>query len=162
MFAKPMSEPIQDCGEANEGEDALGRKLVVTRGETAVDFDLAEAVLDLMAAPVVTAMESGRLAAAASRRDATTPALGSEAGMEGIGIEAFVGYDPTVPSLRKHRRDCMLVMLRSGREAEDRRPPAPINECREVGGQIALGANKTCSDSDSAPIAQFRNFANTS
>ena len=55
-----MSEPIQDCREANEAEEGLG-EFVVASGDATVDFDPTEEVFDLMAAPVVTAMETGRV-----------------------------------------------------------------------------------------------------
>jgi hypothetical protein len=55
-----MSEPIKDRRETDETEEGLGQ-LVVTGGDAAVDFDPTEEVFNLMAAPVVAAMEAGRL-----------------------------------------------------------------------------------------------------
>src|SRR5882757_2342567 len=112
-----MSEPIQNCGKINEAKEGLG-EFVVASGDTAVDFDPAEEVFDLMTAAVVTAMEAGRLPATALGRDAATGALGAEAGPEDIGIEALVGDDPAAAHTGQHGPDSVLIMLRSGCEAE--------------------------------------------
>ncbi len=133
-----MSEPIQDGREVNEAEEGFCQ-FVVTGGDAAVDFDPAEEVFDLMAAPVVTAMEAGRLPATALGWDTAPGALGVEAGPEDIGIEALVRHDPATPRTGQHRADRVLVVLWPGSETERHRPAARVDEGREFGVQSALG-----------------------
>jgi len=138
VFEKSVSEPIKDRGEANEAKEGLGQ-FVVAGGDAAVDFDSAEKVFDLMAAPIVTPVEAGRLATTAPGWNAATGALGAEAGAEDISIEAFVSDDPTAASTGQHRFDCVLVVLRSGSDTERHGPAARVDEGRELGVQSALG-----------------------
>ena len=100
-----------------------------------MDFNPTEEVFDLMAAPVVTAMEAGRLPTTTFGRDATTGALGAEAGPEDISIEALVSHDPTATRTRQHRHDRVLVMLWCGSETERHRTASCVDDGREFGVQ---------------------------
>ena len=122
-----MSEPIKDCSEKNEAKKGLG-EFLVAGGDTTVDFDPTEEVLDLMTAPVVAAMETGRLPAAPFGRDAAAGALSMQAGPEDIGIKALVGHDSSPPHAGQQRHNGVLVMLRPGRKAECHGSSAGIDD----------------------------------
>ena len=91
-----MREPIQDCGELHEGEKRRG-EFLVARADAAVFFDAAEEVFDLMATTVIPAMKPGRLAAAASGRNAAGRVLPPQPIPKRVGVEAFVGHATVVP-----------------------------------------------------------------
>ena len=112
-----MSEPIDDSGELDEAEEGAG-ELVVTGTDTALGFDAAEEVLNLMTALIVAAMEAGRIPPAALRRDAATGPLGAQSGAEDVGVKAFVGHDSAVPHAGQHRDHGMLVVLLAGGETD--------------------------------------------
>jgi len=139
VFAKSMSEPIEDCGEVNEAEEGFG-EFVVAGGDAALDFDPPEEVFDLMAAAIVTAMKAGRLESAPLGWDAAAAALAAEAGAKDIGIEAFVSDDPAAPRASQHGLDGMLVMLLPRSETQRHRPATSIDDCGQFGVQPTFGA----------------------
>ena len=103
MFSNPMSEPIKHGGELDEGQEG-GGELVVAGGDPTVFFDATEEVFDVLAIPVVVAMEPGRTEATLSGWNATAGMLGAQTVPEPISVEPFISYDPMVRHTPQPRR----------------------------------------------------------
>jgi len=133
-----MSEPIHDRGEMNEAQEGAG-EFIVSSADSTLGFDAAKEVLDLMALPVVTAVETGRPQPTAFGRDAAAGVLGAQARPEDIGIEALVGHDPAMAHADQHWDHGVLVVLLARSQTESHRPPPRIDDRRELGVQAAFG-----------------------
>ena len=137
-----MREPIDVGGKVDEAEEGHGEFVVAGRDAT-VGFDAAEEVFDLVAAPVIAAMETVRLPAVPFRRDAAPAALPPQPLAEFIGVETFIGDDPRATRAPKQRHDGVLVILRTGREADGDRSPVGVHHRRQPGIQFPLVEEKT-------------------
>ena len=133
-----MSEPIHDRSEVNEAQEGAG-EFIVASADPTLGFDAAEEVFDLMALPVVTAVEAGGPQPTAIGRDAAAGALGEQARPEDIGIEALVGHDPAMAHAGRQGDHGVLVVLLARSQTESHRPTPRINDRRELGVQAAFG-----------------------
>lgn len=107
-----MSEPIQGGSEQHEGEEVV-------------------------AMPVITAMEAGWMPAALSGRNAAPGVLCAQIGAESIGVEAFVGHDPVTVQTPPQWSHGEQVVLRDGGQGDIDRPALLVND----GGEIAIHTN---------------------
>lgn len=138
MYSNPLSEPIQSGGKLHEGQESEG-ELLVAGGDAPEYFDAGKEICDVMAVPVVTAMESSRMVAAPSRRDSTAGTLRAQIGAETIGVEALVGHDPVTPQAPPWRGHGVQVVLRAGGQDKINRPAMLVDDGGELGVQAAFG-----------------------
>lgn len=134
-----MTEPIHDRSEVNEAQEGAG-EFIVASADPALRFDAAEEVFNLMALPVVTAVEAGRPQPTAFGRDAATGALIAQIRPKDIGIEGLVGHDPATAHASQHREHGVLVVLLAGSQTEPNSPTTRIDDRRELGVQAAFGS----------------------
>ena len=133
-----MSEPIQDGGEQHEGEES-GGELFVAGGDAPKLLQAAKEVFDVMAMPVVTAMEAGGMPAALSGRNAAPGVLRAQLGAESISVEALVGHDPVAAQTPPQWSHGKQVVLRAGGQGDRNRPAMLVRDGGELGVQSAFG-----------------------
>jgi hypothetical protein len=117
VFSNPVSEPIQNGSELNEGEIG-GCELVIAGRDSAEAFDAAKEVFYSVAAPVVAAVEPVAPG---------SPAFGSDAGpnvgnpkrrVERVRIEAAISDRVLVPKDWHQWKDRLEVVLLTRSQAE--------------------------------------------
>ena len=112
-----MSEPIQGGSEEHEGEESDG-ELFVAGGDAPEFLNAPKEVFDVVAMPVITAMEAGWMPTASSGRNAASGVLRAQIGTESIGIEALVGHDPVTAQTPPQWSHSEQVVLRAGGQGE--------------------------------------------
>ena len=134
-----MSEPIEHCRELNEAEERRG-ELFVASADATVAFDAAEEVFDLMAAPVVAAVEGNGPAARAFPWDADARALPTQPRAKRIGIEALVRHRAVTTQARQQGFDRIQIMALSGGEAERHGASTGVDDGRQLRIDATFGA----------------------
>ena len=133
-----MGEPIQCGGELDEGQES-GRELVVAGGNASEFLNAAKEIFDVVAMPVVAAMEPGRMTATVSGRNTAAGMLRAQAGAETIGVESLVGHDPVMAQAPPQRGHGAQVVLRAGGQGDRDRPAMLVRDGGELGVQSAFG-----------------------
>ena len=133
-----MSEPIQGGSEQHEGEESDG-ELFVAGGDAPELLNAPKEVFDVVAMPVVTAMEAGWMPAALSGRNAAPGVLCAQIGTESIGVEALVGHDPVTAQTPPQWSHGEQVVLRAGGQGDRNRPAMLVRDGGELGVQSAFG-----------------------
>lgn len=112
-----MSEPIQGGGEQHESEER-GGELFVAGGDAPEPLNAPKEVFDVVAMPVITAMEAGGMPAALPGRNAAPGVLRAQIGAESIGVEALVSHDSVTAQTPPQWSYGEQVVLRAGGQGD--------------------------------------------
>lgn len=137
MYSNPMSEPIQGGREQHEGEES-GGEFIVAGGNALESLNAPKEIFDVVAMPVITAMEAGGLPPAflgGIQHGECCAQLGAES----IGVEALVGHDAVMAQTPPQWSHGEQVVLRAGGQGDRNRPTRLIRDGGELGIQAAFG-----------------------
>lgn len=129
-----MSEPIQCGSELHESEEGDG-EFFIASGDATEFFDAAKEVFDVVAVPVVTAMEAGWRPPSFSGWNTAAGVLSAQVGAKRIGVEALVGYDAVLTQAAPQRSNGVQVMFWAGCEGDRDRAAMLVGHGREFGVQ---------------------------
>ena len=136
-------DPVFCSGEMEHSEEAVG-ELVVSCGDGAVDFEMTDHALDVVALAVEALVPADCRLAVGARRDDGADAARLEVGADGVAVIALVPEHGFGRALRQvdQRFVGRAVRRFAAREVEGERPAAGVSETMNLTGEPAPRATK--------------------